>query len=958
MSADDSPQPTAHDVFPGCSLDRRTFIRGTGASAAAIAAGGAGTAASSGTVAADDSVGLVDGVKSAVSGAASNPGASYGLGKIGVAGTISLAGYSALRDALTTDPSEDDVILHQICRSEVESLAAHEVNFNNRLNDARPVANLEARHGIASAWEDDESATSAYDIALQRIRQHYETPEFNHIHTTNKSLLQYSYVAGAAEPLVEDGGDREGLDAYFTALAFDPDDDDESYQLQLTNDREVVDYELSDGTSIDNVNEDEADDILDDFDSAELETPIVEIFEIDDDGDVDSDDPIGSFPIINEEIVDSWDDDDEVVTIETDDGTELEWDYRFTNGGFDEDDESDENPDSAPITVFDGREFCKIVQRIWDDSDTVTGNYTSDFVEDLYDELEAGNINPEQVRSPEGMVHFLSGTDDPSNERFQVAMMQQFGMEQPDFSMVSGMEVTWSGATDTTVDVDPELDDRHIYPSGYETEQDFDGVVFGDNLPDGGYQSGGRYAVAPLLYFGGGDGVHALDPVERTPYWEQNPDGSVQDVFVSKSSETVFVATNEVALAIDATDGSVKWENSADADAIVHSDETGQAYYNDDEDVVAVDAEDGSEDWTHSNSSSIDGLEPSPDGETLFVAASTNGLLALETSSGEQNWSDGMDNGATSVAATPNGQLVIAGDRHDGDVTAFDAESGEEEWENTDPGDSSDATVATDDAIYTAGGWDGVVAIDHDGATLWEADTDDRPRDLAPTPDDNLLHVVTFDGDHVEFDTDDGTEEHSETEFYDGLEAVSTMRADGSIDAVAGRSMIFDDGQVDLWNGVLEIHDKYDADGATIEHVDDETIDDLEEATGEDIDTILEEVDGYDDESDIRFTRDVIEILEFYDAEDEIENVHTNETDYSRPEYDTYDSEEFAEFLNELEDYQDSLEDDDETNVSVGIDNPLDDFGDGAVWVGLAVIVLAIVTIVSIVTDFIPILNN
>ncbi len=52
-AADDGgPQPTAHDheVLPGCSLDRRTFVK----SSAALAALAAGGAASSGTVAAED----------------------------------------------------------------------------------------------------------------------------------------------------------------------------------------------------------------------------------------------------------------------------------------------------------------------------------------------------------------------------------------------------------------------------------------------------------------------------------------------------------------------------------------------------------------------------------------------------------------------------------------------------------------------------------------------------------------------------------------------------------------------------------------------------------------------------------------------------------------------------------------------------------------------------------------
>ncbi|ELY52475.1 twin-arginine translocation signal domain-containing protein [Natronolimnohabitans innermongolicus] len=42
MSAD-SPQPTAHEVEPGCSLDRRGFLQASAATGAAIATAGAGT---------------------------------------------------------------------------------------------------------------------------------------------------------------------------------------------------------------------------------------------------------------------------------------------------------------------------------------------------------------------------------------------------------------------------------------------------------------------------------------------------------------------------------------------------------------------------------------------------------------------------------------------------------------------------------------------------------------------------------------------------------------------------------------------------------------------------------------------------------------------------------------------------------------------------------------------------
>ncbi|WP_440769928.1 WD40 repeat domain-containing protein [Natronorubrum sp. DTA28] len=968
MSADDSPQPTptAHDIFPGCSLDRRTFLQGTGASAAAIAAGGMASSTAA-TVDNPTPYGIVAGVKSAISGAASASGAEYAVASMGVGGFVAVASYQALRSSINESPSSDPVILHNICRSEVESLAAHEVNFNNRLNDARPVANLEARHGIALSWEDGENALTGYDISLQRIRQHYETPEFNHVHTTNKSALQYSYVAGAAEELVEDGGEMEGFDAYFTALASDPENDDESYQLQLTNDRTEAAYELHDGTSIEDVSEDELEDVLgDEYESAALETPVVEIFEIGEEGEVDSDDPIGSFPMISGEIVDTWDDEEEVVTVETDDGTELEWDYRFTSAGFHEDEESEEDVDSAPMGVFDGREFCKILQRIWDDSDTVTANYSQSFVEDIYAELDAGNITPEQVRSPEGMVHFLSGTDDPTNERFQVAMMQQFGMEQPDFSMVSGMEVTWSGATDTAVDVDPDLDDRHVYPDGFVDDEQYEGVVFGDALPEEGFQSGEKYVIGPPLYgFDQGGNLYAVNQNDGSLLWEKEVyDDTGRAAAISRDGDSIFIGGDEdTTVSLDASDGSVNWTYDDHSDrvgslAISHDGDTLYAVDSAD-DIHAIDADSGSSNWTESPvSGSPNDLAASPTDDLLLTVGNFDDIVAIDTTDGSTEWT--VDNGgyAEVVGFTPDGQTAFAAD--DGTLMALDPETGDEQWSFGDFSFSPDALTASNDVV-AFGEWGGeIVGVDTEsGEELWSDDDFPRVTGLSTAPGGRTMYLASDDDLMAAFDPEDGTIEWTFDAPINAVQDVPIFDPGEQVDGMASRAMIFDDGQVDLWNGVLEVHEMYDADGATITHVDDETIDDLEEATGEDIDTILEEVDGYDDESDIQYTRDVMNILEHYGAEDELENIHRNETDYESPEYDTFDSEDFAAFLNELEDYQDSLEEeDDETNVSVGIDNPLDDFGDGAVWVGLAVIVMVILTVVSIVTDAIPILNN
>ncbi|WP_436347389.1 PQQ-binding-like beta-propeller repeat protein [Natronorubrum sp. FCH18a] len=972
MSADrdSGPQPTAHEVVPGCSLDRRTFITST-AAAAAIAAGGT---ASTGTVAADAAVsGIVDGVKSAITGAASSDGAQYAVASTGVAGFVAVASYRALMSDIDTSPSTDPALLHNMATSEGESLATHEVVFHNRLVDAQPVANLEARHGAATDWEDGANSNEGYDTAIQHIRQFYETPEWNHYHVTNKSLLQLSYIAGAAEPMLKDGGTYENFDGYLTGVTKNGD-----YQLQLTDERQEQAIDLHDGTPITDVAEEERDDILgDDYEEATFEVPMVDVF------DISAETVVDSFPVISKDLLNSWDEENELVSFDVD-STTVEWDYSFTVPSY-------AQADLETERVFDGRHFAELMHQIWDDSDHVAGNYDSTFISNLYDELDAGNITPEQVRSPEGMVHFLSGTDDPSNERFRVAMLQQFGMEQPDFSMVSGMNVTWTGATETEVDTDPELDTRNAYPSGYVEGKEYDGVVFGNDLPERGYQPGEKYAVGLPLFVGDGEST-VLDAAGGRRMWTfSEEDGDPDTIAVAPDGEMVFSVhntdtvhagkpnTTETEWTTSLSGSVTNIEPTPDSETVLASSTT--------DGLVALDAYDGSENWTYvPTGESVRSVAINSDGTEAFVGTGDGEACKIDPADGSEEWAvtPSTSGGRLhQVALSSDDSVLIASDHTNDMVFGFDAADGTELWsyEHTDSvGDGCTYSEQLDVALI--GFKDGQLhALNKDtGDREWRVTLEDTPDELVADPATGMLFVCITDlGDLIEaYDLKDLEQNLDDAnpvwsiDLDSNPHGIDVMPVSEDISGVAGRSMVFDEGvdgsegegQIDLWDGVLEVNEMYDSGGATITHTDEQTISDLEAATGEDIDTILGEMAEYDDESDIKYTRDVINILEHYNAEDEQENVHTEEPDYDRPEYDTYDSEEFAAYINTVEEYQEQLEnqeEDDEADEDdgIGIGLPGFDFGGGGgQLVGLGIIAVVVLAVVGFVTDLIPGLGN
>ncbi|ELY97912.1 outer membrane protein assembly factor BamB family protein [Natrialba asiatica] len=952
MSA--GPQPTDHEVVPGCSLTRRQALQ----AAAAVGAASIGTAASSGTVAADG--GVVNGLKEAVTKAATTVAISSNPASLAV--FVGAIAVNELQNSVSTSISADRHILHQHVHNEIEWMDSHLVNFGNYMQDTRPIASLEARHGMATAWEDGENSTTAYDYALQRIRQYYELPEFNNLHVGNKALLQLMYIH-------KNG--METSDPYpVTGTAYIDGVQSDSCQMRFTDagDTQTVNWELHDGTVVD----ENAFDDIDHIDGADgvPESPVIEF------RDFDTGDMLHSQPI-TQDVLDSYDPESHPlhgqgqVTFTSDDGTQYVTDLRF---GVQNVGDASEDPSLGAQRAFDGLAWLDLHDRISTLSDDVVSRYDQSFIEDIYGELDAGNITPQQVRSPEGMARFLSGTDDPANDRFQIAWMQQFGFARADMSQVRGMAVNWTGSTDSWVDSDPNLDARHVYPAAKVENKRYDGVLFASDVPDSGLESGGQYAVGTIAYSGcGSNTLHAFDALTGETCWSQSQPSTVMGVATVPGQDLLFTVngTSDGAIrAIDPTDGTEKWTVTpfsstipkalvATSDAVIVS-ASGAS-------TIAFDVSSGDQMW--SSNSASDSLSLSPDGDTLLVPDAS--VVALYANDGTERWTyGGLPNNATSAAISPDGNTMVCTGTAEAHALALPDSGGpttsDQKWiKNSYTSNTALAAVTNEYGIVALANGDLFAYTLSDGTQQWQSGAGSGVNVLDISPDGSYVFEGNDAGTTV-FDVADGTQVYS----YNPDSATTfgiAFSVTDPVDGMIARSIMFDEGtddrdgegQIDLWNGVVEIGDMWDANGDSLTHVSDQTIADIEALSGtpDSIDTVVADMDQFDSQEDIMYTRDVQSILEHYGVEGQEGNVTTEEPDYSSPEYDSFDSSEYAEEMAALEEKIDQLESEQGSggDGDGGLGLPNFGFGDGSGGVvGLAIIGVVVLAVVGFVTDLIP----
>ena len=92
------------------------------------------------------------------------------------------------------EPTADETNLHLQAQNEAGWYDDVATVSDNYFGDMRPVAHIDARDGIANAYEDGEGSSGGYDRALDRISQYYAARHQNEINFGLRVLVNFSHI--------------------------------------------------------------------------------------------------------------------------------------------------------------------------------------------------------------------------------------------------------------------------------------------------------------------------------------------------------------------------------------------------------------------------------------------------------------------------------------------------------------------------------------------------------------------------------------------------------------------------------------------------------------------------------------------------------------------------------------------------------------------------------------------
>ncbi|PCR91251.1 hypothetical protein [Natrinema ejinorense] len=192
--------------------------------------------------------------------------------------------------------------------------------------------------------------------------------------------------------------------------------------------------------------------------------------------------------------------------------------------------------------VYDYRLVRDRFDELADQSSTLTSNYPDGSAQDFYAKLDSGELSTEDLRGIEGTVRDKSGDADISDQRYQWALRSMFDMDRG--SLNTTVVAHYDGATER----DRNVSDNGTF-QGFEysshVNTTYEGMLFADETPPGGFQTGESYDVGAL------NGT----PVMTTPV-----NGTVQDVHLYQGTLTIQKMTDGDGNEINSTD----WDSGAD----------------------------------------------------------------------------------------------------------------------------------------------------------------------------------------------------------------------------------------------------------------------------------------------------------------------------------------------------------------------------------------------------------
>ena len=805
-------------------------------------------------------------------------------------------------------PDVNEISLHQTAMSAKEWFDSATIYAQNHLTDAKTIAHVEARHAIATAYENGKTESEAKAAAVSAIESYYDEALFqNHISALCGSLIQLAHVSQAARSVSDSDitddfiSNYTCVDSYSGTASTTPTD-------QYLG--EVVETELTapNGTKF-TVDCPNIVVVLDNGD--EYRSPITDEW-------INSANVVGRDPLLGE------------VTVTTADGNDMV--LRYEPGVVNVPSSNLQSHD-----VWDTSVFARDVVDMTDHINTVTTNYDLAFVGDIYTALDNGDITTTQVRGSSSMARHLAGGDaEVTGDAYKLAMYQQLELENPDLSQTASMSVTYSGGTswgrDTSNGSNPEL-----YPADVENGSKMSGLCYG--LLSSSYKKGATYLTNPVLWVCSGS-LKAVDPDTGNVLRSYSMVGDVTCATLSAKGERIYMGSTAgnikcINLATDTevwTSARSTWDNNTMFDIVTVGEGTndydtngwGQVVVSHSGGVSSLPADTGEYDSTQSHSFTKgytfnDSHLLTPDGKRIFI--DDDDLYALDKDG--STIASGASQGGR-VELDPKGNLLGLG--YDGStryVYRYNAD---------------DLSIINQWSYSFGNSWGGIKELngsDHwyvcgegqivkfdpaAGTNVWTRNIGTWTRRIHVLPDESVIvpslganasTVKAWDSSGNELWT---MAANPNSDVFFGYEEMNDRpnQYDGVI-----RSATFydssDSTEHNLVSGALTIDAMTDTQGSDIETVTQDTISDLEsQATNySDISNIVAQIDSLDSADDIDGVDDLKLIAKQIDGiqyDGVTDSVTIQEQQTEQPEYDSYDTTKWANYIDKVDtQYQDAL---------------------------------------------------
>lgn len=231
------------------------------------------------------------------------------------------------------------------------------------------------------------------------------------------------------------------------------------------------------------------------------------------------------------------------------------------------------------------------------------------------------------------------------------------------------------------------------------------------------------------LYVSGRWNVYALDPatgatVWGSPYSLEADDARNNGAEIVVSGDRLYVAAGNSSsfdaghlYAFDATTGTPDWRFETDtylwgggvtlSNGTVYLGDGGSSSFSGDGNLYAVNGSSGAEQWSKHYSGTRVMAAPTVANGTVFVNKENGDLVAYDAETGTARWSTTVSFGVDVVesAAVADG-VVYVGTKNTGEVWAYDADTGAEVWsgpfENEGTGGTVASPVVVDGLLYAA----------------------------------------------------------------------------------------------------------------------------------------------------------------------------------------------------------------------------------------------------------------